>query len=162
MIYSTCKLQFNLIEISLSVNQFISRNGKRLQLSWFHEMKLSTSIYDLVLLHRCLSLSSPWSLLGVLEIYRDTRAYIMDLASKNFVLWYCCHCFTCSTLWGTNICTEKCGMSFFAQNISQGRFLSFAFFREDLIAPKNTCWIWKVETGFLWCMYIHYFKKLSK
>ena len=30
---------------------------------------------------RCLSLSSSS---GVLEIYRDTRAYILDLASENF------------------------------------------------------------------------------
>ena len=33
---------------------------------------------------RCLSLSSASS--GVLEIYRDTRAYILDLASTNFTL----------------------------------------------------------------------------
>ena len=35
--------------------------------------------------YKCLSLSSSAaSLQGVLEIYRDTRAYILDLASKNF------------------------------------------------------------------------------
>ena len=35
---------------------------------------------------RCLSLSSSSSFPGVLEIHRDTRAYILDLASRNFSL----------------------------------------------------------------------------
>ena len=34
---------------------------------------------------RCLSLSSSSSLQEVLEIYRDTRAYIVSLASPNFL-----------------------------------------------------------------------------
>ena len=35
---------------------------------------------------RCLSLSSSSSFPGVLEIHRDTRAFILDLASGNFLL----------------------------------------------------------------------------
>ena len=57
-----------------------------LSLGKYSNSKLSTSIYDLVL-YKCLSLSSSSaSLLGVLEIYRDTRAYILNLASENFFL----------------------------------------------------------------------------
>ena len=48
--------------------------------------KLSTSIYDLVLINVCHFhhfLLLQWQLFNF-EYYRDTRAYILDLASRNF------------------------------------------------------------------------------
>ena len=48
-----------------------------------HIFLLSTSIYDLMLLDVCHFHCLQWSLLNF-EHYWDTRAYILDPASKNF------------------------------------------------------------------------------
>ena len=49
--------------------------------------RLSTSIYDLVLINVC-HFHHPfqWQLFNF-GLYRDTRAYILDLASRNFIIW---------------------------------------------------------------------------